>query len=195
MANLQCTITSWSPGEAVVSNSDGQYVGPCDDEHLHSLRVHVRKLLFAKIKNRNDIEGCDNVDFEASSAGPWKSFRKVLSPVESALVNIFRAGAVSTPTRRGNLEKTTKCLWCDCQHASMHHFFTSCPRFDNERYYLSHLFGFDMSWFSRQPRITTKSGWIILSAHNCSEMRSTPQVAAAKLAIVIMGQHKAGKHG
>eukprot|EP00973_Karenia_brevis_P050033 6945412-Karenia_brevis.AAC.1 len=50
--------------------------------------------------NHNDCEGADQIDLEAQSHNEWVAWKKSLNEQDAQYLNIWRAGAVSTNTRR-----------------------------------------------------------------------------------------------
>ena len=73
-------------------------------EGLHTLRTAARASLLktrtAASKRRFDEEGLDDIDTEASSHPLWKDYVRKLNFRMKAQLDIWRGGAVWTPTRR-----------------------------------------------------------------------------------------------
>ena len=106
---------------------------------LHGLRVIGRLLpLSGTPATRNDSEGAEDVDVKASSHTFWKKFVFQLDLRDRRLLEQWRAGAASTPTRRVGFARidpawSVACPWCDCEFASAGHFFVEFPRFHDLR--------------------------------------------------------------
>ena len=79
-----------------------------------------------------------------------------------------------------------KCQWCDHPHASARHFFAECCRLSEDRRRLQSQYNIEASWWQIQPRVTAKSGWITLSAHDNPMQRVQMQIAACSLGFAIM---------
>ena len=154
----------------------------------HVLRQAGRLLALGLVKlSRFDSEGVDSIDLEASSHFIWARWVRSLSSEDSALLNIWRSGAGRTPTRRHYRRNNDLCVcpFCDFQRASARHFFSDCPRFAPDRLALQDRFGIQPDWWSLQPRVTAKSGWVVLHAHPSPMQRARCQVAACALGIAI----------
>ena len=67
----------------------------------HAVRACCRiRLLNTSYKSRNDYEGMDRVDIDASSTKPWIDFVKGLNTEEDRrALSIWRSGAIHTQTR------------------------------------------------------------------------------------------------
>ena len=67
----------------------------------HVLRQAARLQVLSSIPaSRLDREGLEHLDLEASSHLVWTRWLNTLSHDQLALLNIFRSGAIWTPTRR-----------------------------------------------------------------------------------------------
>ena len=154
---------------------------------LHALRITARARALAQAAStRLDTEGIGRVDLEASSTRPWKSFWKGLSREQRNLVTIFRAGAMSTATRR-RLVQLPECHLCGMsEFPSTRHLLVECRHFDAARSAINTKFALSNAWWLRLPRVSSKSGWITFEAHRSQERRGELQVAINSLAIEIM---------
>jgi len=161
-----------------------------DDRGLHILRVIARASLLRESaaerkRHRKDEEGLSRVDIDASSHQVWKTWNRQLSHEERSTLMIVRGGAVWTPTRshkRGSHEEP-KCPWCRAAWPSFRHFWADCPHFDRHRRELEAKFPLAKGWWRNQPRVTAKSAWITLDAHDDPRARAVLQVASAELAL------------
>ena len=156
---------------------------------LHAARVAARAISLATVKlSRRDSEGIDNVDIEAQSDPAWKSWCKRLVPEKQAFLDLWRAGAIHTPTRRWSWrdDEKTLCPHCGASRASARHFWAECPRFTACREALQQDFGIQPAWWQQQPRVTSKSGWITVGAGTSTEQRASRQIAACSLGIHIV---------
>jgi hypothetical protein len=149
----------------------------------HALRCVCRLKVLANISpNRLDSEEFEKIDIEASSQKVWKTYVKSLSFSDKSKLNIWRSGAIWTPTRRYHDGEAPRCIWCDAQWPSARHFIVECRRFQADRAAINTEFGIPAVWWGKQPRVTTKSGWITLKGGATVVRRATLQVAVAKLA-------------
>jgi len=130
-----------------------------DQTHLpHALRICA-------------TEGISDVDLEVYSHPPWKRFVKKLTPTDKNILAIRVSEAIWTPTRRfyqrplKNGEHCS-CFFCDEPHASAKHFFVNCSKFEKLRLQLQVQFIVPSSWWEKQPRCTSKSGWITFETLN-----------------------------
>jgi len=122
---------------------------------------------------------------EAQSDISCKEWKKRLTPEATKFLSIWRAGAASTPTRRwygrqGASSQDTCCPFCGAKAASARHFWADCKHFEDTRDALQLEFGFGSRWWTQQPRVTAKSGWITLGRGGAKR-----QVAACRLALRI----------
>ena len=67
----------------------------------------------------------------------------------------------------------------------MRHFWALCPKFRAKRDFLEGLFQIPSGWWALQPRVTSKSGWVVLSAADSAVQRAKCQIAACELAFEI----------
>jgi hypothetical protein len=67
----------------------------------------------------------------------------------------------------------------------MRHYWAECPVYGRARDDLSLRYGVPIAWWTAQPRVTAKSGWITVAAGPTVEARARLQVAAARMALVI----------
>ena len=133
----------------------------------HLLRQRARRLVLQKVSaDRNDREGLDCIDLEATSHKIFKQWTQSLPPREAAALCIWRSGAVWTPTRRRRRRNAclTVCPWCNCEKASARRYFADCNAFSDLRQSLQNRFNIDQPWWTRQPRCTSKSGWVTITA-------------------------------
>jgi hypothetical protein len=157
----------------------------------HTLRLAARLVVLASVKrSRHDSEAVDDIDVEASSSKTWSTWVRGLSDNDRTALNIWRGGAVRTPTRRywrpdydGPL---TQCPWCSAPQASARHFFVECPRFEDDRRRLQQQHNIPPTWWANQPRCTTKTGWITHGAAPRRARRAHLQVAACTLGLAIV---------
>ena len=153
----------------------------------HVLRHLYRRSLLSTIpRSRLDSEGCESIDMTAQSHSNWTKWRKSLTGLDRFYLRVFRAGAIRTPTRLHNTQNQPTCPHCDCQLASARHFFAECPRFEPKRLRLQLQHQLPPTWFCRQPRVTSKSGWITTMADSDPARRATLQVVACQLGISIV---------
>lgn len=157
----------------------------------HLLRHLARRRLLDGIPaTRRDREGHDRVCIEAQSAGPWTEWRRKLPTPDANALAVWRAGATRTPTRLchtdGGPGASTTCPFCTHPHASTRHWWAECPRFANDRANLAAAHGIDAGWWHRQPRVTSKTGWVTYDAAPTVRRRSRCQVAAATLALRVL---------
>ena len=81
---------------------------------------------------RLDREGLETLDLEASSHPTWIRWLKSLSHDQAALLNVFRSGAVWTPTRRHAFRNSlfTACPFCAEIRCSARHLFAEFSHFN-----------------------------------------------------------------
>ena len=158
----------------------------------HVLRITARaRALTSQAKDRwwhkrLDIEWIDMVDLEASSTKAWKHCWEKLSKSDRNPV-FFRAGAVSTTTRRDNMQTQQSCrLSGDKVPPIMRHLMAECSHHNAARHAVNNAFGISNSWWQSIPRVSSKSWWITFSADNSLERRGDLQVAICELAKVVM---------
>lgn len=152
----------------------------------HVLRQAARLQVLSSIPaSRLDREGLEHLDLEASSHLVWTRWLNTLSHDQLALLNIFRSGAIWTPTRRHAFRNSlfTACPFCTEVRCSARHLFSECPRFEGDRLSLQRLWGVAPAFWGSQPRITAKSGWITLLASRDPGKRAAMQIAACALGI------------
>ena len=171
--------------------------GVDEDASMHAIRIIARiDLLSTVIKSRSDTEGLNTIDVQAQSHKAWKRFVHDLSDSDRKLLDIWRCGATSTPTRMGGrLGDPQMCKWCYDPYPSTHHYWAHCGHYDTLRENLRqgdepHLFTLQdyipADWWTQQPRVTSKSGWICHTAHANPDTRAKLQVMTCKLALAIM---------
>ena len=157
-----------------------------DDGHLLRVTAGVRALSRIK-QTRADSEGADDVDIEAQSHPAFTAWSRSLQGQEAAFLCVFRGGASKTPTRRYWQRGAPAQLACRRGHAaaSARHYFSECPLFADLRRQLGREYSIPPAWWTIQPRITSKSGWITCSAGSNVLIRAQRQVAACRLGIEI----------
>ena len=153
------------------------------------LRVVGRARLLSCVPlTRRDTEGIEQVDVDASGSKSFKDWRNSLNPNERALLEIFRSGAASTPTRRQHREVQAQDVCPCCGHPckpSMRHFVVECPHFQQERRRAEEAHNMKPEIWAELPRVTTKSGWITFQAHPQKSRRGDSQAAVCQLAMCI----------
>jgi hypothetical protein len=161
----------------------------------HALRVIARVRLLQTVRStRNDSEGTEDVDVEAQSHQTWKRWVAGLSFEDAKRLRLWRAGAVGTPTRHGHREGfSAACPWCDHPRASARHLWQECPRFEVMRRQLSLEYGIHPGWWQRQPRVTSKSGWITEAAHEDPARRPVLQLMSCRLALKVVAAVHSGQ--
>ena len=163
----------------------------CDQTNIpHALRIRARKLLLLLVKPRFDSEGISDVDLEIFSHPLWKRFVKNLTPTDKNILTIWLSGAIWTPTRRFYQREPKNgqhcsCFFCEEPHASAKHFFVNCPKFEKLRLQLQVQFNVPSSWWEKQPRCTSKSGWITFDSCSDLDSRVSHAIAANTLGIHI----------
>ena len=174
--------------------TDFEPSSPCG---LHAIRVAARiKALELRPRGatgvRKDAEGLRQADIEAMSHPAWKRWMKSLDEEERRCLRVWRGGGIFTPTRRyggrpgQQSSPLTACRWCEHPWASARHFWQECPHFDAIRWGLEEEYGISREWWQRQPRCTSKTGWITMSASRDAARRAVMQVAACRLGIAIV---------
>ena len=161
-----------------------------EQEAQHVLRVVGRARLLSCVPlTRRDTEGIEQVDVDASGSKSYKDWRNSLNPNDRALLEIFRSGAASTPTRRQHGEAQAQDVCPCCGHPckpSMRHFVVECPHFQQERRRAEEAHNMKPEVWAELPRVTTKSGWITFQAHPQKSRRGDFQAAVCQLAICIL---------
>ena len=139
-----------------------------EQEAKHVLRVVGRARLLSCVPvTRRDTEGIEQVDVDASGSKSYKDWRNSLNPNDRALLEIFRSGGASTPTRRQHGEVQAQDVCPCCGHPckpSMRHFVVECPHFQQERRRAEEAHIMKPEVWAELPRVTTKSGWITFQA-------------------------------
>lgn len=137
---------------------------------------------------RLDAEGVGRVDVEVQSHPRWRRFVSKLPAGDKALLNVWRGGAVYTPTRRFAFRGpgSSACPKCKDPLASARHFWAFCPALARERDALSREFGVPQAWWGLQPRVTAKTGWITLDAAPTAARRADLQVMAARMGLHVV---------
>ncbi len=87
---------------------------PASEQGQHALRIAARCRLLQPApasERRNDEDGIQHVDVEASSAKAFADWRRSLGPTKRSLLDMWIDGAVWTPTRRRRSSTRSACLW------------------------------------------------------------------------------------
>jgi len=150
----------------------------------HALRVAARAALLRKVPvTRRDQPGLTEADLEVPSAPAWQRWRGRLSPADLNLLEVFRACAASTPSRR----RTAPPCGCAVEHgASMRHYVVACPSVSDHRRAALRAAGLTEQWLAAQPASTTKSGWVGMSAADTPAARVSAAIAVAEIALAVM---------
>ena len=126
--------------------------------------------------------------FGAQSDIRFKDWRDSLPAADKLLLRIWRGGAIHTPTRRwygrGDPQQM-RCQYCDCQQASARHYWAECPYFESDPQRISAEYNVPRDWWQRQPRVTSKTGWITEGAHPSRLRWGILQVAVCRLGIAV----------
>ena len=144
-------------------------------EGAHVIRVAARaKVLGTIVRRRHDSEGAAQIDLEAQSSRQWKRFLAAMSPQKLQTVAIIRGGAMWSNTRRYYKRQPEKmcCSLCGAQRGSIRHYLVDCPHQAGLRETLAARYQTSPEWWARQPRITTKTGWITTMAGDSVERRA-----------------------
>ena len=162
----------------------------------HVMRMMGRRLCLDAIPpTRLDREGYDLVDLNTQSAPKWKAWRKSLGDgtTESRLLCLLRAGCIGSPTRRFWRTRAPdvdddpcKCPLCGADMCSVRHLWCDCNAITPFRCKLQTLHRIPASWWSTQPRITSKSGWITHPAADSPAARVNRQIAACSLGMLVV---------
>ena len=70
--------------------------------------------------------------------------------------------------------------------ASARHLWAECSHYDDLRASLQEEHGLDAGWWARQPRVTSKSGWVTYEAARTKVGRVKALIAANSLGIQIV---------
>ena len=157
----------------------------------HAVRACCRiRLLNTSYKSRNDYEGMDRVDIDASSTKPWIDFVKGLNTEEDRrALSIWRGGAIHTQTRRANRspgDPPLLCVLCDEPNPSARHLWAECAGTQAQRAALSTKYRVPQSWWLNQPRVTSKSGWITLDAAPGPHRRGALQACSCEMGVQLV---------
>jgi hypothetical protein len=162
----------------------------------HVLRTAARARLLGTVEaSRADAEGIAEVDIEASTNTKVRKWVRTLNTDGQRAFTVWRGGAAWTPSRRywrpgRPLEEQDARAWCLCGDAvgSARHYFAECPFFDEERARISRQWRIPPAWWTSQPRVTAKSGWITYGAAATKERRVELAVATAQMGVAIVQQ-------
>ena len=178
---VKATIANLSQAE---KQNGGFWSGSPEAEH--ALRVISRiRLLNTIQRGRNDAEGHEHIDPEVASHNTWTKWTGTLDQIQRCRLNVWRSGAISTPTRRG--ESKLECNFCKAEVSpSARHYWSECAHFQNKRQELSIQFRIGQQFWTNSPRVVAKTGWITLSSAQSIGRRAELQVAACTLGLSIM---------
>ncbi len=85
------------------------------------------------------------------------------------------------------VDKAVPCELCgEVTYPSMKHLVVECSAFRSFRCQLDRFYGIPAGWWSAQPRVSVKSGWIAVGAASSVARRSQLQVAICRLGLVIL---------
>ena len=154
---------------------------------MHIIRIAARMQCLQWISNkRHDAEGQHEIDVDANSNLEFTKWHNGLSQKQRSLVNVYRCGACKSPTRIANYTGHSACCFCDYNgHANMRHLVVDCPHFYGTRAGVLRQHKLTYDWLSRQPRVSTKRGWVTLNAAPTKKQRASAQVALCKLGLSI----------
>ena len=152
----------------------------------HAIRAACRiRLLSGATASRLDVEGIHQVDIHAASSTSYVKWRSKLGQEDRRLLVVFRGGASKSLTRGGSAHE--ECPLCGRKvFPSMRHMWAECSGFALDRRRISREAAVPARWWKNQPRVTAKSGWIVLSAAGCARRRGELLVAASKMGITIL---------
>ena len=159
----------------------------------HALRIIGRVRMLERIRHsRLDSEGAELIDPEAQSDPLWTKWVGTLCPKDATALRLWRAGAVGSPTRHSHRKGfLPTCLFCDARLGSLRHLWQDCPRWTTERAVLALDFGVPLMWWTSQPRVTSKSGWITFGAADTIHARARLQIMTCRLGIqVVLALHR-----
>ena len=162
----------------------------CSEHGQHVCRAIAKVCCLGRVRStRHDAEGCADVDVEVLSDPRWKKWKSQLSFEQRQALTHWRAGAVAAPARQqgsSRLGRSTACSHCGHLMASARHLWAECPYFSSSRQTLEAAHGLDPLWWTRQPRITAKTGWITHGAALSSSSRCSAMIAANALGIEVV---------
>jgi hypothetical protein len=92
--------------------------------------------------------------------------------------------SIAASTTAGN-GYSPACPHCGFEYGSARHLWQDCPRFEVARRQLGHEYDVHHDWWQRQPRVTSKSGWITMAAHADVKKRALLQIMSCRLALQI----------
>ena len=199
-ADPRCTAVL---SEALTPTPDGHEAFDASDsrgQHLVRCIARIRLLQHTvrSDRRRMDEEGITDIDVEARSTREWKAFVASIGVEARTSLQVIRGGAIWTPTRRYSQfgrdsrrrSGDTSCPWCEHPYASAHHFFTTCPHFEEYRQDLQEAHDIPPEWWARQPRVTTKTAWVTTQASDDPRRRAEMGVAAARLLLQVTRELK-----
>ena len=154
----------------------------------HALRIIGRIRMLEQIRrSRLDSEGAELIDPEAQSDPQWKKWVGTLPPPDATALRLWRAGAVGSPTRHAHrIGCLPVCIFCGARLGSLRHLWQDCPRWARERAALALDFDVPLRWWTDQPRVTSKSGWITFGAADTTHQRAKLQVMTCRLGILVV---------
>ena len=139
-------------------------------------------------KNRFDAEGLQDVDIDANSHPKWNKWIKSLTGEQKGALDVYRGGAIWTQTRRfrWSAEDPVRCCYCDAKEPSARHLWAHCPRYAQRRAEANVTYGLEEEFWTTQPKCTSKTGWITLSADANPTRRALKQIASCVLGIAMI---------
>ena len=154
----------------------------------HALRLIARVRCLQTVRmSRQDSEAAHLVHLPSQSALCWRRWRASLTSAEAARLRLWRAGAVGSPTRHSHRRGfSPQCKLCGAPLASTRHLWAECPFFAWDRHQLEEAFRVPAVWWSCQPRITAKSGWITTLADSDAQRLPLLQIMACRLAVIVV---------
>jgi len=101
---------------------------------------------------RHDAEGCEDVCLATQASPLWRCWVRQLSPSQLSALQVWRAGAVHTPTRCTRNSTLWGCPHCAEQVCSARHLFSACPRCAALRECPSRKWNMPTTWWHQQPQ-------------------------------------------
>ena len=158
---------------------------------LHFLRVASRAFVLSQTSmSRQDAEGILDVDLLAQSSKAWFAWRNGLTSLEQSALEAFRCGTLGTATRRAGggpdrVAAPDPCPHCLAPFPSVRHFVVHCPAFAACRVQACRDAGLPLDRLGSLPRVCTKSGWIVRSAHRLAAKRVSWQIALCRIGVEV----------
>ena len=162
---------------------------PCTEAGARVLHLAAKRTLLLSIPMaRENREGAEDIDLEVQSEKRWRRWCDSLADAEKRLLLRWRCGAVCTPTRRWSALSgpgRAACPHCGAPRASARHLWAECPGLAALRARLDVAYRVPLGWQS-QPRVTAKSGWVVMGAGPTIAQRAEWQIAAGRLGMAIV---------